>query len=521
MKKTVQINIGGSVFYMDEDAFTHLEKYLNAIRMYLASEPNSKDIITDIEYRIAELLNERRNDFTQAISMHHIEEVIEIMGEPEIYNSGEQAESEAYQTNFKSDSDSATYDYNKKYYRDPDDKYIGGVASGLAHYLGISPSIMRIIFVLLVTAGGVSLIFYFILWAIIPEARTTSEKLRMKGEEINLNSMTNKMKEDYNKYKQQFDEMKEGQTAQKFKQQSANFFDSLANVLTATLRVIAFSIGLIFFLATLVIAVIFSGYIFTDFFQEPNSVFFFERYMIPGILWKLAAAVIVFVPIYYAFVLSIKLMKPSVKMGSKITNLSVLATWLLAIIVLIAGHYNRKNAAPVTDTSTYEFKLDDIDVLYIHFVDNYKSATNSKSINTRFKSHSDSTKVNVEVDKRVQYLNSRMAKKALNSLEYEVKIDSKHLDLNTHINSDKNIAFQDLDIEMEIYLPENKWLIADETAVRLLKNQFRMQNLEVDKPFKIINRKIICEACTENIEENNSSDSWEQEVHQSLKTLDI
>src|SRR5690554_2369223 len=161
MKKTIQINIGGSVFFIDEDAYRTLSRYLEAIKQYLANNEDRDEIIKDIELRIAELLIEKRASETHAVSLHHIEEIIEVMGQPEDYRMDDDEEHVYAKKS------------SKKFFRDLDDRFVGGVSAGLAHYIGMDPVWMRLLWVLLVLAGaGSPIIVYIILWIIVPGART-------------------------------------------------------------------------------------------------------------------------------------------------------------------------------------------------------------------------------------------------------------------------------------------------------------------------------------------------------------
>ncbi|MEL0241427.1 MAG: PspC domain-containing protein, partial [Flavobacteriaceae bacterium] len=155
MKKTININLAGFVFYIDEDAYETLQKYLNNIRTYLGNTEGREEIIDDIESRIAELFSEKQK---QVITLIEVNEVIEVMGQPEDYMSEEEPEEKM-----------ASQQSNKRLYRDPDSTVLGGVCSGVGHYLNIDAVWIRLIFLAMVWSG-VSILFYFILWAIIPKA---------------------------------------------------------------------------------------------------------------------------------------------------------------------------------------------------------------------------------------------------------------------------------------------------------------------------------------------------------------
>ena len=137
MNKTININLGGIFFHIDEIAYQKLKLYLDAIRRSLSDDPQGRDeILNDIELRIGELLSERIKDERQVVNQNNIEEITKIMGKPEDYLVDE----ELFEDEPKYRSSSSS----KKLFRDGEDKFLGGVCSGLAHYFGIDTIWMRI-----------------------------------------------------------------------------------------------------------------------------------------------------------------------------------------------------------------------------------------------------------------------------------------------------------------------------------------------------------------------------------------
>tara|TARA_R110002096_G_scaffold21043_4_gene68590 strand:- start:10738 stop:12510 length:1773 start_codon:yes stop_codon:yes gene_type:complete len=190
MNKTLNINLGGLIFHIDEDAFLKLEKYLTTLKQQFFNSQGGEEIIKDIEVRIAELFKARTSESKEVIALSDVDEVIAIMGKPEDYLD---VDEEAPNYEHRSPNYSAS---RKRIFRDPDEKILGGVAAGLAAYLGIEILWMRIIFVIL-AFSGFSILFYVILWAIIPKARTTAEKLQMRGEKVNVSNIEKSVKEEF------------------------------------------------------------------------------------------------------------------------------------------------------------------------------------------------------------------------------------------------------------------------------------------------------------------------------------
>lgn len=185
MKKTLTINLGGIVFNIDEDAFVELKNYLDTIKGYFDTSEGRDEIMTDIESRIAEMMQEKLNNGKQVINSKDISEIIGVMGQPEDYISEDLEEETRSYSN-----DGRTYTYSKRrLYRDTDESMIGGVASGIGYYFGIDPLWIRLIFVVAVFAGFSGILVYIILWIIMPEARTPSEKLAMKGEPVTFDNI--------------------------------------------------------------------------------------------------------------------------------------------------------------------------------------------------------------------------------------------------------------------------------------------------------------------------------------------
>ena len=195
MKTTVNINISGQSFIIDEDAFQHLSVYLNNIKSRFSNENEAKEVVEDIEARIAELFITSSTASRSVVSMQQVEQVIAKLGKPEdIFMEDESSESKS---NFNAGASQSNHQNrsNARLFRNPDDKKVSGLLSGISAYFGLAdPSILRIIFVVLCvfSAGTLAIpliVIYIGLSAILPLANTASEKLQMRGEDVNLNNI--------------------------------------------------------------------------------------------------------------------------------------------------------------------------------------------------------------------------------------------------------------------------------------------------------------------------------------------
>ena len=190
MNKTVNINLAGIFFHIDEDAYAKLQHYLEAIKNSLTNTQGKEEIIADIEARIAELFNEKIKDKKQVIGNTEVEAVIATMGQPEDYMLDDEI--------FEDEPSYAktTHTVGKQLFRDTENSYVGGVSSGLGHYLGIQALWVRLLWVILtVASSGAFVLIYIALWSFVTEAKTTADKLSMLVEEVNISNIERKIKE--------------------------------------------------------------------------------------------------------------------------------------------------------------------------------------------------------------------------------------------------------------------------------------------------------------------------------------
>ena len=188
MKITISINLGGSSFNIDEDAYAELKIYLRNLELHFADEESSSEILSDIEARIAEIFRSKLTAYKQVISMDDVRQAISVLGTPEDISDG---------NGDSSGSRHSGQGYHRMY-RDPDNRIIGGVCAGMGAYWDIDPLILRIIFIALILAGGVGAIVYLILYIVLPEARTTAQKIEMKGEPVNIQNIKDAVKKEFN-----------------------------------------------------------------------------------------------------------------------------------------------------------------------------------------------------------------------------------------------------------------------------------------------------------------------------------
>ncbi|MBN1340919.1 MAG: PspC domain-containing protein [Bacteroidales bacterium] len=215
MKKTLTVNLSGTVFHIDEDAYFVLNDYLKSIRKHFSATEGREEILSDIEARIAEMLHDRIGGSKQVITIDDIEEVIRVIGQPSEF--GEEAEE-----NNGTGRESGQGKTTKRLYRDPDHSVLGGVCGGLGAYFHTDPVWFRLAFVIaFFPAFGTSLLVYLILWVVIPEAKSTAEKLEMKGEKVNISNIEKSIKEEIENLKNKFNEFTR-EARNRYKKKSEN-----------------------------------------------------------------------------------------------------------------------------------------------------------------------------------------------------------------------------------------------------------------------------------------------------------
>lgn len=249
MKKTLTINLGGFIFHIDEDAFNQLDRYLATLRSQFSRTSGADEIIADVETRMAELFRERNSETKEVINTQDVEAVISILGKPEDYLQEEDYANA--DTNFNQ-----YQSYSKKIHRDVDNRIIGGVAAGLAAYLNIDSIWTRLLFIALLFTGFGALL-YIILWIVVPSARTTAEKLQMRGKPVTLSNIENFVREEAHAVGDSVKNM--GRKAQNLNRNSSSlasllsrFFDGLFQIIRLILKFAFKVIGFIFLIGVFI-----------------------------------------------------------------------------------------------------------------------------------------------------------------------------------------------------------------------------------------------------------------------------
>ncbi len=184
MKRVINVGIGGKSFVMEEDAYAKLRKYLEKFRNNARMGVQTKEVMDDLEGRIAELFSENLNSYRDVINLGMVNSVIMQLGMPdgEPFSEKDENSGQGYRTEQDGGDFYATNGRPlRKLYRDSVNKSLGGVCSGLAIYFGLDTLLIRILFIIALFMGSAGFWIYVILWVAVPLADTPVKKCEMYG----------------------------------------------------------------------------------------------------------------------------------------------------------------------------------------------------------------------------------------------------------------------------------------------------------------------------------------------------
>ncbi len=226
MKKTLTVNLNNIVFHIDDDAYEMLQTYLSEIAEHFQSDDERKEIMNDIEARIAELFSEKLQKNKNVVNLSDVQEIIEIMGKPSQYT-GDDEENDTPPKSYKKTQKS------RRFYRDPDNAILGGIAGGLAAYFNIDVTWIRIALVILVFLGaGFIIPIYIVVWFVAPAAVTASQRLEMQGEDVTVENI-----------KTEVNNVKNYMESEKFKQSAQGVGERILEILRWFFKIIFGFVG--------------------------------------------------------------------------------------------------------------------------------------------------------------------------------------------------------------------------------------------------------------------------------------
>lgn len=541
MNKTVNINLGGMFFHIDEDAYQKLSRYFDAIKRSLSNSSGQDEIIKDIEMRIAELLNEKQISDKHVVGLKEVDEIISIMGQPEDYIIEEEPNTT------KNQQTNTTVNYRtKKLYRDSEKGMIGGVASGLGHYFGIDVVWIRVVLVLLIFAGfGTGIIAYIILWIVTPEARTTSEKLEMTGEPVNISNIEKKVREEFESVSEKFKNADYDKYGNQIKNGANKVGNSLGNFIMSVLGIIAKVLGVSLIISGLAVLTVLLIGIFTlgtntfiDFpwesFVEKGNFTNFPLWAL-GLLMFFAAGI----PFFFLTLLGFKLLSPNTNSIGPIGKYTLLALWIISIALVISLSIRQASAfakdgrivekqtitIPPKDTLVIKFKHNDYYSKDIYDRAEFRITTDSTnndiiySNEVRFEiKKSNENYSYIQIGKEASGKSLEEARNNADKIRYGYKIIGNQIIFDNYLITDLKNKLRDQHVKIIIFLTEGTTFKMDESAKDYDRSNDDFFNLNYDafEPIYIIGQlEAKCLNCPDEDENEN-----EEEINTENQTID-
>lgn len=548
MNKTVNINLAGTFFHIDEDAFGKLSRYLEAIKKSLSDPQGSDEIIRDIEARIAELFSEKIESSSHVVTIKEVDAVIKVMGQPEDYMVDEEIFDDTPVT--AKSRRSSSY---KQLFRDIDNKFIAGVSSGLGHYLGIDAIWVRLLWVLLtVFSSGFFIIVYILFWILVPAAESTSDKLKMTGEPINISNIEKKFKEGYDNVADKVKNADYDKYGKKVKSGASGFFDTLGSILLAILKIFVKFLGvllIIISLSTLVGLIIglftFGSIDLWGHGEVMDYISLVDTTSAPIWLISLLALLAVGIPFFVLFILGLKLLIDNLKSIGTPAKIVLLVLWFLSIVGLgILGIQQATEQAydgeaveeivlpiRVDDTlriamranTQYEYTVRRSGGVEIKYTENDEKIIYSNDIRLIVRSTNDSIG-KIVIGKTAEGKNLLEAKKRAEAIDYNYTMENNTLTLDGYFLTDIENKYRNQEVEIILYMPVGAVIYAEENTYSFHRNNSHyrdiLNNGDEAHFIRILHNKTECLDCplneTNEWESSSSTegDNWEQQLEE-------
>ena len=502
MNTTVTIHLAQTLFHIDSDAYALLKNYLNKLEKSFAQSEGKHEILEDIEVRIAELFSQYTVRDGYVISEQNVKDVIEILGTPEDISEEETTE------------ESSKSNAQKKLCRDTDERIIGGVASGLGHYFGIDRVWIRLILIILVLSsiGGVVFV-YILLWALIPEAKTTSEKLRMKGEPVNISNIEKKIKEGLDDVTQKVKNVDYSKVG-----------DDRLILLLVSIASKVIGLFMILFSTIVLIGLLFSVAIFgfISSIEIPHEILFLTMNIdLPLWIFSLMLLFGVGIPFTFIFVLGLRLLTSKRKLMNNLTKYTLGVIWITTLLLIsftIAREF-RSNAFTARTTQNELVNIDTKDTLQIrlntvqydneilifnatHLIYNDEDELNLLLDEIRLNvTQSKDELTQLRIEKKAKGRSQKRARENANAISYSFEYYNKNLLLNSQWLASVTQARNEQQVRLNLEVAEGQHLYIDRDFSSLMhrgiKNDQDYSRRKIaGHLWKMENGTLICQDCT-------------------------
>ncbi len=552
MNKTVNINLAGIFFHIDEEAYLKLKRYLETIKRSFTNSQGSDEIISDIEARIAELFSEKIKDERQVISLEQVDQVISVMGQPEDYQVDEEIfedEPQARQTN-----NNHTSSTPKQLFRDTEKSYVAGVTAGLGHYLRIDPVWLRIAWVLLtIFSSGAFILIYIAFWIFVPEAKTTADQLAMRGKPINVSNIEKKIKEGFDGISDTVKNVDYEKYGKKVKSSSATFFDAIGDIILFVLKVFVKFIGgvLIFIAGTTLISLFISLFTVGSFDLIDNApwIEYIEVSNLHNTPIWLTMVLVLFaigIPFFFLFILGLKILIKNLKSIGTPAKLTLLAVWILSIIGLsvIGIHQITQQAfkekvvtieqeLAVSKNDTLQLKMANPNhyISDVHHRGGFRIKSNTegkkvivfRDIELFIKPSKIDTIAKITIEKTAEGNSSDDARSRAEAIDYSYKLENNTLILDAYALTDYANQYRDQEVAIILSIPEGMTIFANDNTYSY-NNSWGYDNFlpisGKEEHFLTLQKgKFTCTDCIDN--ETDNQWKYDDDETDHMDTLDV
>ncbi len=493
MKKTVKISLGGIAFNIEEDAYAALNEYLTSLKNHLGDSQEANEIYGDIEERAADLFTEKLGS-REIVDIDMVNGVIEILGRPEQITDEEDEDATKHKANRQ--------DVRKRFYRDDENAVIGGVCSGLAAYFNIDPLVFRILFVVLAFAKGFGVVVYIILWALIPRAQTTRQRMEMRGEDVNLSNLEKNIKKEYEEVKKSMKKHRVSDIFESIFSAFGKFFavigtilGVLAKIVVVILAIAFVSIGLVGLLSS--IASVFLGGFITSLFPEFSGFTINEVLAttvdLGSMLWvTIPVFFVVAIPLIALIYLGLRMVF-RFKPRDSVFFVTGATLWIVAVTILAFVFFLQARSFTILETVKEEVSLqkqeenfyrlylyideevlEDVDyrddiVLFDEYtiadINGVPQVIGQPEI---FIGKSNSSNFELTIEKKSRGATRLLARRSANNIRYDFKFVDSNLIINPHYIVSNGEKWRAQDVDITIHVPEGKSIYIDKGLQEML-----------------------------------------------------
>lgn len=497
MKSTIKVSISSVAFNLEDDAYQLLKSYLDSLNAHFSKNDGGKEIIEDIEARLAELLLTKINTPDQAVTANQINEIIGILGKPEELNddsaTGSKPENPPYPPSVSA---------KKRLYRDPDNQVVSGVCGGLGVYFNIDPVIFRILFVVVTLSGSffwfmnlsaIAVIAYVVLWISLPKALTMAQKLEMRGESPSVANIERKLREEA---------IKSPATAKPQRSILARLVRIGFYILAAIVAIPVICVGIALIVSFVVIVFAGGWFLHDSIFPIMDFVALSEASLTTI---KILVLIVVVIPLILLVYAAIRLLF-RFKTKSKISVISLATIWVLCIFGLVGvSGYSLKNYWNGTRIIDKETLTTASDTLYVAIPSDFSESNNrlyigwssddnhsyipylwiseEENVMSVFPKidvyHVDDSTFNISYTRSVRARNKALAKQKIETVPVQYSVTDSLITITPH-QFTKEHKWSGESGRLTIYVPKGKEIVLSEDLDRDKYHHFNWEYDEFD-----------------------------------------